>query len=96
MENRLWNTLWPVPEYKRICEIEGSHSSISDAMPYRLAVTHILYKLFLSPGVECTDPEKGGNKLLRNVGNYLLKSEQSMEISAPLALGNGIPSSRLS
>ena len=30
MENRLWNTLWPVPEYKRICEIGGFHSSISE------------------------------------------------------------------
>jgi len=30
MENRLWNTLWPVPEYKGICETGGSHSSISE------------------------------------------------------------------
>jgi len=31
----------------------------NDVMPYRLAVIHILYKLFLSSGVQCTDPERG-------------------------------------
>jgi len=56
-------------------------------MLYRLAVIHILYKLFLSSGVECTDPEKGCNQLRWNVGNYLLKTEQLLEISAPTGTG---------